>query len=426
MEWWQNIQQFFSENPDIWWFLVIPVLAAIIGWGTNILAIKMTFYPIEFYGFKVKQMVEPVGFKREGITQIGWQGLIPAKAHHMAEVAVELITSKLINVEEQFGKIDPDLVAEEMAPHLEALSREIIEEAMAESFPLIWNNLPKSRKNKIFDSAEKAFPEVIRDIMTDIKENINDVLDLKKLVVHELVSDKRLLNQIFLRCGAKEFKFIERSGFYFGFLFGLVQMVIWYFFPYWWILPVGGVVVGWLTNKLALKLIFEPKNPIKIGPVVIQGLFMKRQMEVAAEYAKIVAQNIITSKNVFLTIFKGHGAEKLVGVVREHVREGVDKAAGFNRSLIQLATGTKKYEAVKEIACERFVKELPNSITHMFDYAEEALDVENTLRDKMQELSPEEFEGVLRPAYQQDEWKLILTGAILGGVAGCLQIPFLI
>ena len=36
----------------------------------------------------------------------------------------------------------------------------------------------------------------------------------------------------------------------------------------------------------------------------------------------------------------------------------------------------------------------------------------------------EEFEGVLRPAYQGDEWKLIVTGAILGMAAGFFQIYF--
>jgi hypothetical protein len=55
-------------------------------------------------------------------------------------------------------------------------------------------------------------------------------------------------------------------------------------------------------------------------------------------------------------------------------------------------------------------------------YADEGMDIENTIRTNMQALSPAEFEGVLRPAYQQDEWKLIVTGAALGLAAGCLQL----
>ena len=61
----------------------------------------------------------------------------------------------------------------------------------------------------------------------------------------------------------------------------------------------------------------------------------------------------------------------------------------------------------------------------MHEYANGALNIGEDLREKMQALSPEEFEGVLRPAYQQDEWKLIVTGAVLGGIAGILQVVYL-
>jgi hypothetical protein len=40
----------------------------------------------------------------------------------------------------------------------------------------------------------------------------------------------------------------------------------------------------------------------------------------------------------------------------------------------------------------------------------------------MQELTPTEFEGILRPAFQQDEWILIAVGAMLGFLVGELQV----
>ena len=77
------------------------------------------------------------------------------------------------------------------------------------------------------------------------------------------------------------------------------------------------------------------------------------------------------------------------------------------------------------MAADRFVESLPYSIHRTFEYAEDALDLETTMREKMSELSPDEFEGVLRPAFQEDEWILILVGAILGGLAGAGQLVFL-
>ena len=37
--------------------------------------------------------------------------------------------------------------------------------------------------------------------------------------------------------------------------------------------------MGFVTDQLALKIIFEPVVPKKIGPLTIQGLFLKRQVE---------------------------------------------------------------------------------------------------------------------------------------------------
>jgi uncharacterized membrane protein YheB (UPF0754 family) len=56
------------------------------------------------------------------------------------------------------------------------------------------------------------------------------------------------------------------------------------------------------------------------------------------------------------------------------------------------------------------------------DFTDKAFDIETTLRVRLQALSPDEFEGILRPAFQEEELKLILVGAVLGGLAGLLQL----
>ena len=48
--------------------------------------------------------------------------------------------------------------------------------------------------------------------------------------------------------------------------------------------------------------------------------------------------------------------------------------------------------------------------------------MENIIRAKMTELPPEQFEGVLHPAFQEDEIQLIILGGVLGAIAGALQL----
>ena len=416
----------FFHSPDLWAYLFIPISAALIGWTTNILALKMTFYPIDFIGIEADNNewfgIKPVGW--EGVGKIGWQGIIPAKAGEMASKAVDLMLDKLIDVRKQFEQIDPQIVAEEMSPKMEALSRQIINEAMTQHMPLIWKRLSERRKERIYEDAAKELPHAVELIMADVKDHIDELFDVKSMVVNELTSNKKLLNYIFLKVGQDEFTFIERSGLYFGFFFGIIQMFLTIFFPEsnLYMLPIGGVLIGYLTNFLALRLIFEPLNPIKIGPVVFQGLFIKRQAHVAKEYSKIVASQILNTPNIFDAVLKGSGSDQLSTIIHNHVREAIDKTAGLSRSLIQITSGTKTYDSIKSIATERFMEAIPNTIKDVFGYAEEALDIENTISSKMAGLPPEDFVGFLRPVFKEDELKLILIGAALGGMAGLLQL----
>jgi uncharacterized membrane protein YheB (UPF0754 family) len=412
-----NVADITAYCLDNWEVVTIPIISAVVGWGTNVLALKMTFYPLEFKGIDIKG-IQGVGWL---LPPMGWQGIIPSKAASMAAKSVDLITTKLIDVEAQFSKINPKVVAQEMAPHLIPLTRRIISETVGQEVPL-WKLLSEKRKEAVYERAAAEIPEVIEEIMQSIKVNIAEVFDLKAMAIKKLTNDKELLNDIFLKVGEQEFKFIEQSGAYFGLFFGLIQMLIWIIYPAWWQLPLGGLIVGYLTNDLALRMIFQPEKPIIIIGFKLQGLFLKRQKEVAKAYAKIIADNIMTMPNITEQIFKGDSVDKLIKIIEKHVSQSVDSTAGFSSTLIKFTTGSQAYENIKYITCQRFVEASPQYIHVIFDYAKQALDIEHTLRDKMANLPPPEFVGFLRPVFQEDEMKLIIVGAILGMMAGFLQL----
>ena len=398
-------------NLNSIFLLSIPVIAALVGWLTNKLAVYMTFYPLEYVG------------KRP----FGWQGIIPSKAHKMATKAVDLVTSKLISVEEQFAKLDAEGITEEMRPQLEQLSQTIIDEVMKKELPIAWRLLPKSAKDQLHKEAAAQFPAAIANVLSDLKDNIHELLDINRMMVEGLTEQPEMLNKIFLQCGEKEFKFVEHSGFVFGFLFGIIQMFVWNYYQFWWLLPVGGLVVGYLTNFLALKLIFRPVHPIKIGPIVVQGLFMKRQDEVSKEYARILATELLTSEKIFEFIIRTKGMDPIAELCRKHVKGLVDTAAGSTRkTLLTFAIGSTKYERIKHRAAEMVVVALPSSIVTMFSYSDNSLQIGQTLEEKLSSLSKYEFEGVLRPIFQEDEFTLIVVGAVLGAVAGFIQMAFVI
>ena len=388
----------------------IPLISAIVGYATNYLAVKMMFYPIEFIGIK------PI---------FGWQGLIPAKRREMAEIEVELVLGKLLSVKEIVNRLDPAQINKAISRRLKQVIRKIVNEVMEESAPTLWASLPVQGKNLVYSRIELDSPNLVNKMVYDFQHNIDEILDIKELVVEQLVQSPELINEIFLKSGEKEFPFIEKSGLYFGFLFGLPTMAFWYFYQAWWILPLGGLLVGYFTNWIALKIIFEPKQPIKFAGFTFQGMFLKRQAEVSRVYSDIIEKKLFNSKNVIEIVLNGSGSAQLLELIELHVNDAIDRYISIAQPYFAIGVGTDAYYKMKRTAVQQIFENSDKYLLYAHEYADGALRVGEDLRIKMEALSPEEFEGVLRPAYQQDEWKLIVTGALLGMGAGFFQ-PFYI
>lgn len=170
-------------------------------------------------------------------------------------------------------------------------------------------------------------------------------------------------------------------------------------------------------------MIFAPQQEKKfLGIFKWQGLFFKRQQEVASAYGALIAKEILTPSNMIESILTGKLSDNLFNMIQKNIQQMVDSQSGILKPIVVFAVGSDKYKAMKNSITENMIKQLPVALKHIEKYAEDAMDIQNTLVTKMQELTPDEFEGVLRPAFKQDEWILITVGAVLGFMVGELQV----
>ena len=412
----QSLAHIAADVQQNWLlYLSMPFVAAAIGYVTKVVAIRMMFEPLDWVGSERRVF---------GYRIFGWQGIVPRKAAVMAAIACDTMTSKLLKPEDVFGQIDPDRVAREIEPALLQAVEEITRSIAQAYSPGLWEVAPQALKDRLVQRIKDEAPTLVRDIMVDVRRNIRSVFDLKDMVISNLMRDRRLLNRIFLEAGRGEFQFIRRSGLYFGFVIGCVQAVAWALTHNVWIMPVFGLFTGWFTDWLALKMVFNPKRPTKylFGLVEWQGLFLKRRLEVSEEYGRLIAAEVITPRNILDAVLKGPLSDRLFGMVQKHVQRMVDEQAGLARPFVVFAVGTTKYREMKELVAREMMQRLPDTMKHVEDYAGQAMDLENLLAGKMKQLSPEEYEALLRPAFQQDEWILIAVGAALGFFVGEMQV----
>ncbi len=407
------MQEEWLVNLMKWEYWSIPFVAAFIGWVTNWVAIKMMFYPIEFWGWK------PL--------KLGWQGVIPSKAEKMAKTVVKTGLQSLVSVQEVYDQLDKNVLAQAFLEAMERRLEEYVEDVMMRENQVMWDNLPVTLKNKIYVQLRKELPSIVQGLISDTTKNIENLFDLEDMVVKKLTQNKHLLNQIFQEAGDKEFKFIINAGFYFGFLFGLLQLAIWLDYPAGWILPTFGFIGGVKANWLALKIIFSPLEPIKFGPFVLQGLFLKRQKEVARVLCRITTHEVITMNNMLHNMLTGPKSERTNMFMHQRISQAVDNVTssigfGLGRPMLQTVLGLKGYASLKNVAKNSAIIFANQEIGSNQQFSDGQKEIINDLlRSRMEKLSSREFRDVLRPAFEEDEWILILVGGVLGLITGIIQ-----
>jgi hypothetical protein len=230
-------------------------------------------------------------------------------------------------------------------------------------------------------------------------------LDLEQVVLSAFVRDKVVLVDLFQKVGRVELEFLVNSGFGFGFLLGLFQMTGWAAVPAVWTLPVAGALVGYVTNWIAIKLLFEPAEPYNVlGLFEIQGLFESRQVEVSDEFGDFMNQRVLNSPTLLTDLASGGDQGDLFQFLRRQLPYPIPT------HILSAAVA-----AIAEIAAN------PLQYPEVHDYVTQQLDIERTLARGLKQLSPTEFEDMLHPVFQEDEIILIGTGGVLGLVAGGFQ-----
>src|SRR5690606_36368712 len=155
--------------------------------------------------------------------------------------------------------------------------------------------------------------QMAREVVGDLTELSDELLDLEALVV-DLLSGENVdrLVRLFQRLGRKELRFIEVYGGVFGFLVGCVQVLLFGVLGQWWTMPIVGVLVGLGTNWLAIQMIFRPVEPTRyLGLVTYQGMFPKRQAEIAGEFGAVAEDEIFTPANLFRVLTEGPSGTRI-------------------------------------------------------------------------------------------------------------------
>jgi uncharacterized membrane protein YheB (UPF0754 family) len=327
------------------------------------------------------------------------------------------VTTQLLSVKEAFSRLDPRQMAKLLAPEVPKIVEEVVQDMVIK--PKWITGLPAA----IFGGLGGVSQGILRhfnlqfleQLTKALQANIDQVFSLQNCVVEQMLQDRSKLGELFRKCGEKELVFLTNSGLWFGFLLGLIQMVVALFWDNPWSLSIGGGIVGLATNWLALKWIFQPVDPIRVlNLFTLQGMFLRRQKEVAVEFSRYFAQNILTAEQLWKSVLTDPTTQPaFAAMFHTQFSDFVGRITRGLRFGLEPETMTA--------LTSRALAKLPQHVGPTYQYMDKTLGLEDTLRVKMEQMTSRQFERVLHPIFEQDELTLILAGAVLGFAAGLVQ-----
>ena len=408
--------------------ITIPLFSAAIGYVTNWTGVWMLFNPVRFAGFRLPGLHTVSQILPRRIQQIpgimvggvGWQGIIPSRAAKMGSIAVDKGIAKLGRVGDFYETLDPDGIAEHIVRSGDV--RELVDRVMEREHPALWRELTPDLREAIHVRVERQYPELIRELTHVIGQNIDELLDVKLMVIRRFERQPELANRIFKSIGDRELRLIINMGFVLGFVQGIPVAALTAIVGAPWVLLVCGPIVGWVTNWIAILMIFEPVEPKRILGIRFQGMFLRRQDEVAEVYADVIANDIVTVHNMGEELLQGANSDRTRQMIQKALRPAIDRSVGSARPLVRLAVGPREYDAIRETVAREGVDSTMTPLSDPDLNRRQGAAVRSLLVERMREMPANDFSDMLRTVIRQDEWLLLAHGGALGIVGGALHL----
>jgi uncharacterized membrane protein YheB (UPF0754 family) len=411
----------------------VPLFTGAIGYLTNWTGVWMLFEPVRFAGVRVPGLAGLVRLMPRKIQQIpgmmngglGWQGIIPSRAAKMGSIAVDKGIAKLGSPADFYEHLDPEKIAEHIVRSSRGELRGLVERIVEREHPELWANLPPELRERVHARVQEQLPDIVRSVTDEIGKNVDQLIDIKLMVIRRIEETPELANRIFRSIGHKELRFIVNFGFWFGFALGIpVAFITELLLHQWFVLPIFGVLIGYATNWVAIWMIFEPIEPRKVWRFTAHGLFLKRQPEVSEVYAKIIADDIVTLGNIGEDLLHGPRSDRTRQMIERAMRPAVDRALGGVRPLVRMAVGPREYDAIRQSVATEAVAYTLTPLEDKDFNRERSQPVRKLLAERMREMSEKDFSEMLRTVIKEDEWLLYLHGAVLGFGGGILHLLF--
>ena len=190
-------------------------------------------------------------------------------------------------------------------------------------------------------------------------------------------------------------------------------------------LPIIAALTGWITNFIAIKMLFHPREKVKILFFELQGIFPKRQKNLAEKLGKIVADELFSMEDVKTAITNPENLEDVHQVIDEKLDDFLENRMMESMPMLYVFMSDEMRVKIKSTLQMELRLMLPDLIGRFADKIEKEVDVEKTVYEKVVSFSTDKLEDILYSIMKKEFTFIEILGGVLGFIIGLIQIALL-
>jgi uncharacterized membrane protein YheB (UPF0754 family) len=192
---------------------------------------------------------------------------------------------------------------------------------------------------------------------------------------------------------------------------------------YWLLLiPVISAFIGWVTNWVAIKMLFHPREPKKILGITFQGIFPKRQQQFAQKLGKLVSAEFLSFDDIEQKISNPANLQKVMPMIETHVDDFLRIRLKEQMPMISMFIGDKTINSLKETFMKEIETLFPQVMKQYAGNLKAELDLEQIVTQKVSAFSSDKLEEVLYQIMSKEFRFVEIIGAVIGFIIGALQV----
>ena len=186
-------------------------------------------------------------------------------------------------------------------------------------------------------------------------------------------------------------------------------------------IPIISALIGWITNYLAVKMIFHPYKEVSILGFKVQGLLPKRKADLAVKIGETVEQELLSHEDIQKAVDTPEFHQEVTDAVLTAVETTINERLASNPLIAMFLTG-QTANLVKEMLAEEVEKQVPGFMGKMFERLENQIDVKELVQQKIDAFDMKKLEDIVYSIAEKELKAIEVFGAVLGFIVGLTQL----